>query len=91
MEGLQPEGMPGEEIILEMSSADFYHAIKIDKPDRTSPTQLKMKLSREDYRPGDKRTLDQTTAPNETPKKQPVIVRDIDSRSFPYIAVVFLT
>ena len=47
MEGLQPEGMPGEEIILEMSSADFYHAIKIDKPDRTSPTQLKMKLSRE--------------------------------------------
>ena len=47
MEGLQPEGMPGEEIIVEMSSADFYHAIKIDKPDRTSPTQLKMKLSRE--------------------------------------------
>ena len=90
-EGLRPEDMPGEEIIVEMASDDFRygffvvshrvyllenlnslqsHAIKIDRPDRTSPTQLKMKLSREDYQPGERSRLNETA----NSKKQPVIV-----------------
>jgi len=52
------------------SSAYLSHAIKIDRPDRTSPTQLKMKLSREDYQPGERSRLNETTST----KKQPVIV-----------------
>ena len=91
-EGLQPESMPGEEIILEMSSSDFCHAIKIDRPDKTSPTQLKMKLSREDYRPGDKRPqMDVTTGPNETAKKQPVIVMQLQLEQLATGKVMTLT
>jgi len=46
-EGCQPQGVDGEEIILEMATHDFERAIRIERPDKMTPRSLRMKLSRE--------------------------------------------
>ena len=69
-EGLKPEDYPNEEIILEMPTDDFHRALKIDRPDKTIPTTLKLKLSREDFSAGQKRAHETTVGGS----KQPVIV-----------------
>ena len=69
-EGLKPEDYPNEEIILEMPTDDFHRALKIDRPDKTIPTTLKLKLSREDFAAGQKRAHETTVGES----KQPVIV-----------------
>ena len=69
-EGLKPEDYPNEEIILEMPTDDFHRALKIDRPDKTIPTTLKLKLSREDFAAGQKRAHETTVGGS----KQPVIV-----------------
>ena len=68
-QGLQPDDMPDEEIIMELSTVDFYQAIRVERAERNCPTQMKLKLSREDYRQGDA-SMNETA--NQT--KQPVIV-----------------
>ena len=53
-----------------MPTDDFHRALKIDRPDKTIPTTLKLKLSREDFSAGQKRAHETTVGGS----KQPVIV-----------------
>ena len=78
MEGLKPEEYPNEEIILEMPTDDFHRALKVDRPDKTIPTTLKLKLSREDFSAGQKRAHETTVGGS----KQPVIVIQLNLQQY---------
>ena len=77
-EGLKPEDYPNEEIILEMPTDDFHRALKVDRPDKTIPTTLKLKLSREDFSAGQKRAHETTVGGS----KQPVIVIQLNLQQY---------
>jgi len=86
-EGLKPEDYPNEEIILEMPTDDFHRALKVDRPDKTIPTTLKLKLSREDFSAGQKRAHETTVGGS----KQPVIVIQLNLQQYSSGKILTLT